>query len=224
MVTATYRETPPPAALADSATWQQCDFRQEAQADALVDAAVAAMGGLDVLLHAAGTWSPGSAGDLSEQQLDHMLATNVKATVFANQAAFRVMRENGGRIINLGSSEGVTGVPYAAGYSLAKGAVHSWTRSAARAWGQYGITVNALAPAVETPGADRFREFIGPEGAAALNDRIAESSPIASSLGEGLGDPIRDLGPMMVFLASEGSRYITGQLLAVSGGGMMLGA
>jgi 3-oxoacyl-[acyl-carrier protein] reductase len=223
-VTATYRETPPPASLADSATWLQCDFREEAQANSAIDAAVAGMGGLDVLLHAAGTWRAGAAGELTEDHLDYMLATNVKATVFANQAAFRVMRASGGRIINLGSSEGVTGVPYASSYSLAKGAVHSWTRSAARAWGSFGITVNALAPAVETPGADRFREFIGPEGAAMLNERIAEATPIASSLGKGLGDPIRDLGPMMVFLASEGSRYITGQLLAVSGGGMMLGA
>ncbi|MCW2522784.1 MAG: family NAD(P)-dependent oxidoreductase [Frankiales bacterium] len=223
-LTATYHQTPPPERLTSLADWVQCDFRQEAQANRTVQAAAAAMGGLDVLLHAAGTWRAGAAGQLSEEDLDFMLATNVKATVFANQAAFHVMADDGGHIINLGSSEGVTGVPYASSYSLAKGAVHSWTRSAARAWGQHGITVNALAPAVETPGADRFREFIGPEGAASLNERIAESTPIASSLGKGLGDPIRDLGPMMVFLASVGSRYVTGQLLAVSGGGMMLGA
>jgi 3-oxoacyl-[acyl-carrier protein] reductase len=223
-LTATYHQTSPPDSLASLATWVQCDFRQQSQASATVHAAAVAMGGLDVLLHAAGTWRPGSAGELSEEDLDFMLNTNVKATVFANQAAFHEMAANGGHIVNLGSSEGVTGVAYASAYSLAKGAVHSWTRSAARAWGPHGVTVNALAPAVETPGADRFREFIGPQAAASLDERIAESTPIASSLGHGLGDPIRDLGPMMVFLASAGSRFVTGQLLAVSGGGMMLGA
>ncbi|MGX7680076.1 SDR family NAD(P)-dependent oxidoreductase [Jatrophihabitans sp. DSM 45814] len=223
-VTATYRQSAPPARLADTAQWLQCDFRRQEEADRTVTEAASSMGGLDVLLHAAGTWAPGSAGELTEADLDFMLATNIKGTVFANQAAFRAMREKGGSIINLGSSEGVTGVPYAASYSLSKGAVHSWTRSAARAWGPSGVTVNALAPAVETPGADRFRAFIGPEGAAAMNDRLSEAMPIASSAGQGLGDPVRDLGPMMVFLASTGSRFITGQLLAVSGGSMMLGA
>ena len=181
------------------------------------------MGGLDVLLHAAGTWRPGSAGELSEDELDFMLATNVKATVFANQAAFHAMAEHGGHIINLGSSEGVTGVPYAAGYSLAKGAVHSWTRSAARAWGEFEVTVNALAPAMETPGAQRFYDFVGPEAAAAIRAGMAQQTPIRSSLGEGLGDPVRDLGPTMVFLAGEGSRYLTGQIFSVSGGSMMFG-
>ena len=99
------------------------------------------------------------------------------------------------------------------------------TRSAAKAWGSFGVTVNALAPAVETPGADRFREFVGPEGAAMMKQRLPESMPVPSTLGLGLlGDPIQDLGPVMVFLASVGSRFVTGQLLAVSGGSMMLGA
>jgi 3-oxoacyl-[acyl-carrier protein] reductase len=224
-VSATYHRAGPPGHLADRAHWWQCDFRDEAQADRTVAAAADAMGGLDVLLHSAGTWGPGVPGEITEENLDHMLATNVKATVFANQAAFRAMRSDGGRIINLGSSEGVTGMPYSSTYSLAKGAVHSWTRSAAKAWGSFGVTVNALAPAVETPGADRFREFVGPEGAAMMKQRLPESMPVTSTLGLGsLGDPIRDLGPVMVFLASVGSRFVTGQLLAVSGGSMMLGA
>jgi NAD(P)-dependent dehydrogenase (short-subunit alcohol dehydrogenase family) len=224
-VTATYRETPAPDRLAGAATWIQCDFRSAEQADQGVAAAVSAMGGLDVLVHAAGTWGPGVPGDLTEDNLEHMLATNVKATVYANQAAYRVMRDTGGRIVNFGSGEGVSGMPFSASYSIAKGAVHSWTRSAAKAWGQYGITVNALAPAVETPGTDRFRAFIGPEGAAAMAAQMAQHMPITSALGPGLlGDPIQDLGPVLIFLASDGSRFVTGQLLAVGGGQMMLGA
>jgi len=226
-VAATYRNSPPPESLATAASWLHCDLRGPEQADKALATAAEAMGGLDVVLHAAGTWGPGPAGEITEENLDFMLDTNVKATVFTNQAAFRLMRDagQGGRIINLGSGEAVTGITWSSSYALAKGAVHSWTRSAAKAWGRYGITVNAVAPAVETPGAQRFREFLGPEAAAMIKKRTPETRPIAGSLGaDELGDPVRDLGPVLVFLASTGSHFVTGQLLAVSGGSMMLGA
>lgn len=93
------------------------------------------------------------------------------------------------------------------------------------AWGKHAITVNAVVPAVETPGAERLRAFLGPQPAAAMTEQTAQRLSVASSLGSGqLGDPVRDLGPVLVFLASEGSRFITGQLLSVSGGLLMLGA
>lgn len=227
VIAATYRDSPPPASLSTAATWLRCDLRSPDQADEVVAAAASAMGGLDVLLHAAGTWGPGPAGEITEENLDFMLNTNVKATVFTNQAAYRLMRDagQGGRIINLGSGEAVTGITWSSSYALAKGAVHAWTRSAAKAWGRYGITVNAVAPAVETPGAERFREYLGPQAAAMIKQGTAQSRPIAGSLGaEELGDPARDLGPVLVFLAGPGSRFVTGQLLAVGGGSLMLGA
>lgn len=152
--------------------------------------------------------------------MEFLLATNVKSTVFTNQAVFEHMKAAGGAIINLGSSEGVTGNPIAAAYSLTKAAVHGWTRAAARAWGRYGITVNSLAPAVDTPGADRFRDHIGVDALPFVEQRIAE----AIVIGGKLGDPVADLGPALVFLASPGARFITGQLLAVDGGAMMVGA
>ena len=227
-VTATYRETPPENGVGTEdgrLQWLRCDFRDEAAAQATILEASQQMGGLDVLLHAAGRWEPGVPGALTADELDRMLDTNVKATVFANQAAFRVMSQSdGGRIINLGSGEGVSGVPHAAAYALSKAAVHAWTRSAAKAWGSAGVTVNALAPAVETPGADRLRDFLGADGAEALASQLQRTMPIASARGEGLGDPVLDLGPMMVFLASTGSRFVTGQLLSVTGGLLMLGA
>jgi NAD(P)-dependent dehydrogenase (short-subunit alcohol dehydrogenase family) len=224
-LTATYRETPPPDHLGSLATWFSCDFRRPEQADQGVDRAVAEMGGLDVLIHAAGRWGSGIPGQLTEDDLEAMLATNLKATVYANQAAFRHMREHGGQIVNFGSSEGVSGTSFSASYSTAKGAVHSWTRSAALAWGKHAVTVNAVLPAVETPGGERFRDFIGPEAAAGLGEQLAQRMAVAGSLGPGqLGDPVRDLGPVLVFLASDGAQFITGQLLSVSGGLLMLGA
>jgi NAD(P)-dependent dehydrogenase (short-subunit alcohol dehydrogenase family) len=130
------------------------------------------------------------------------------------------MQGHGGRIINLGSAEGVMGSPISASYAAAKAAVHAWTRSAAKVWASQNITVNALAPAMDTPGADRLRDFLGPDAAPFLDQQLQGAIP----LGGKLGDPARDLGPMLVFLAGDGARFITGQLLAVDGGLMMLGA
>jgi NAD(P)-dependent dehydrogenase (short-subunit alcohol dehydrogenase family) len=159
---------------------------------------------------------------LTEEDLDYLISTNLKATVFVNQASFEHMT-GGGAIVNLGPCEGVHSNPDAH-YSATKAAVHSWTRAAARRWRHRGITVNALAPAVETPGAERVREQVGSEGAVLFEERIRSVMPVAGKFGSGrLGDPVDDLGPMLVFLAGRGAHFITGQLLAVDGGVMMLG-
>ncbi len=225
-VAATYHRQEPAESAATRAFWLQGDLADADRADTTVGAAAEKLGGLDVLLHAAGTWAPGAPGEITAEHLDRMLDANLRTTVHANQSAYRLMRqqEGGGRIINLGSSEGVGGVALSAGYALAKGAVHSWTRSAAKAWGQHGITVNAVAPAVETPGSRRFREALGPQAEVFLQ-QMSRARPITGSLGEGrLGDPVRDLGPVLVFLAGPGAHFLTGQLLPVSGGSLMLGA
>jgi 3-oxoacyl-[acyl-carrier protein] reductase len=215
---ATYHRTPPPAD-ADVA-WLQCDLRDSAAVDAMVDEAVQILGGLDVLLHAAGLWQPGIPGQITGEDIDFLVDTNLKATIFANQAAYKVMRENGGRIINFGSGEAVMGSPISAVYAATKGAVAAWTRSIAKAWAADNVTAVALAPAVQTPGADRLRDFLGPEMSELIDQQIKATIP----LGGALGDPARDLGPVLVFLAGEGSRFITGQLIAVDGGLVMLGA
>lgn len=219
-VAATFHQTPPPDRLADAATWVRCDCRQREEVERVVAEVTEKLGGLDVLLHAAGLWQGSVPGRIIEADLEFMSSTNLAATVWTNQAAFAAMQSHGGRIINLGSAEGITGNPIAALYSATKAAVHARTRSAAKAWAYAGVTVNAVAPAVETPGAQRLRDYLGPHGAALLEQQIQAAIP----LGGKLGDPLRDLTPMLVFLAGEGSRFITGQLLAVDGGLAMLGA
>ena len=219
-VAAVSHRTDPAERLIGRAHWLRADLRDRAQVVRVIDEAHDALGGLDVLLHAAGLWMPSTPEALDEADLDFLLATNVKSTVYTNQAAFEHMKGTGGAIVNLGSSEGVKGNPAAAAYALTKAAVHGWTRSAAKAWGRYGITVNSLSPAVYTPGSERFFESVGPEARPVVEQRIADMIVIGGKL----GDPITDLGPMIVFLASPGARFITGQLLAVDGGAMMVGA
>jgi 3-oxoacyl-[acyl-carrier protein] reductase len=217
-VAATYHRTTP-ADDAPDVTWLQCDVRDTESVDTAVDSAATALGGLDVLVNAAGLWQPGVPGSITSDEIDFLLATNVKATVLTNQAAHRVMREKGGQIINFGSAEAVMGSPIAAVYAATKGAVQAWTRSAAKAWGADRVTVNALAPAVQTAGADRLRDFLGPDVAPFIDQQMKLSIP----LGGKLGDPTDDLGPVLVFLASAGARFITGQLIPVDGGLAMVG-
>jgi 3-oxoacyl-[acyl-carrier protein] reductase len=216
-VAATYHQTPPPDGLV--ATWLQCDVRDPDAVSRVVQQAAADFGGLDVLVNAAGLWQPGIPGYIGAEDISFLLDTNVKATILTNQAAYAVMKGKGGRIINFGSSEAVMGSPISAVYAATKGAVQAWTRSAAQAWAADKITVNALAPAVQTPGADRLREFLGPEAGALIDQQLRARIP----LGGALGDPARDLGPVLVFLAGSGSGFITGQLLAVDGGLIMVG-
>jgi 3-oxoacyl-[acyl-carrier protein] reductase len=218
-VVATYHQTAPPEVAGVS--WVQCDVRDCAAVDAMVADAARNLGGLDVLLHAAGLWQAGIPGQITGDEIDFLVDTNLKATVFTNQAAYAVMRKTGGgRIINFGSGEAVMGSPISAIYAATKGAVAAWTRSIARAWAAEKVSAIALAPAVQTPGADRLREFLGPEAAEFIDQQIKATIP----LGGALGDPVDDLGPTLVFLCSEGSRFITGQLIAVDGGLVMLGS
>jgi 3-oxoacyl-[acyl-carrier protein] reductase len=217
-VVATYHRTDP-AGDAAPAVWLQCDVRDAEAVESTFCTAVEELGGLDVLVNAAGLWQAGVPGHISSDDIDFLLATNVKGTILTNQAAHAVMRGNGGRIINFGSSEAVMGSPISAVYSATKGAVQAWTRSAAKAWGADRVTVNALAPAVQTPGADRLREFLGPDAAAFIDQQMKLSIP----LGGKLGDPTGDLGPVLVFLAGDGAGFITGQLIPVDGGLAMVG-
>ena len=215
---ATYHRT---AAAGDApdVTWLQCDVRDAESVDNAFAGAVRELGGLDVLVNAAGLWQPGVPGQITSDEIDFLLATNVKATILTNQAAHTAMRENGGQIINFGSAEAVMGSPMAAVYAATKGAVQAWTRSAAKAWGADRVTVNALAPAVQTAGADRLREFLGPDIAPFIDQQMKLSIPVGGKL----GDAVDDLGPVLVFLASPGAKFITGQLIPVDGGLAMVG-
>ncbi|MCY1461631.1 3-oxoacyl-[acyl-carrier-protein] reductase FabG [compost metagenome] len=105
-------------------------------------------------------------------------------------------------------------MPGAAHYAASKGAVLAWTRTLAQEWARHGITVNALAPMIWTPMYDVHRAKMSAEELAAHDQMLSRIIP----LGGKLGNAEQDLAPVMVFLAGEGSRFITGQTLCVDGG------
>ena len=203
------------AAGPGSATFMRLDVSNAADVEATFDLAAERLGGLDVLAHPAAIQRSGDAASVTVDDWDAMFAVNVRGTMLANQAAYRLMAPNKrGSIINFGSISGLRPEAVAPAYSASKGAVHSWTRTAAAAWGPDGVRGNAILPAIATPMYDAAIARLDDEGRTA-NYWMNEAS---IALGHAYGDPDRDLGPVMVFLASEASRFITGQLLPVDGG------
>jgi 3-oxoacyl-[acyl-carrier protein] reductase len=196
-------------------TFQPADIGDRGQVDTVFADAVGRMGGLDVLANIAGVHRHAPGDDVPQDVLEWMFKTNVYGTIYTNAAAYRTMEQAGaGVIINFGSESGLTAEPNNATYGATKGAVHSWTRSIARDWGPKGIRVNAVLPYVVTPMYEEFREALTPEELAAHDKQTAEQIP----LGGRFGDPATQLAPVMVFLASDASRFVTGQLIPVDGG------
>lgn len=219
-VAAFHHSSPPPPELRERCAWVACDARDPRSVDAAFAEALDTLGGIDVLIAAAGSWRASTPETLDPDELTDMLDTNLRSVVLSNQAAFRQMRDQGGgQIVNLGSTEAVKGNPLAPHYAAAKAGVHAWTRSAALAWGRHGVSVNAVAPAVSTPGSRRLMESLGPERAAAFAQQLTTLIP----LGGRLGDPAEDLAPVLLFLGSPGARFMTGQLIGVNGGILMQG-
>ncbi|MDF2443065.1 MAG: hypothetical protein JWR01_1268 [Subtercola sp.] len=202
------------AAGPGSVSFQTVDVADRAAVDSSVDEAVAELGGLDVLVNVAGLQRSALAGDIADDLWEHIYRVNVLGTVHTNQAAFRHMKANAaGSIVNFGSMSGFVGELGNAVYGSSKAAVHTWTRTVAKEWGPFGITVNAVLPYVTTPMFDKYRSSLTADELAAYDAEIVRTVPLGR-----LGDADKDLAPVMVFLASEASHFITGQLIPVDGG------
>jgi NAD(P)-dependent dehydrogenase (short-subunit alcohol dehydrogenase family) len=167
-----------------------------------------------VLIHAAGI-APFAPSESTQLDLwDRVMAINATGTMLTNQAAFRHLEDRGGAILNFASAAGLDGLPRKAAYSASKGAVLAWTRTVAAEWGRYGITVNAIAPAIWTPMYDKTRSEMSADQLAAHDAQMAQAIP----LGGKLGNIDHDFVPVMAFFASEGARFVTGQTISIDGG------
>lgn len=196
------------------ARYHHCDIADADQVAEVFADATGWMGGLDVMANIAGVERTAPAQDIGREHWDLIFDVNVRGTLHTNQAAFAHLRARGGRIINFGSAAGISGMPGAAHYAASKGAILAWTRTVAQEWAAQRITVNAVAPMIWTPMYDAHRAKMSTEQLAEHDRHLASIIP----LGGRLGDAERDLAPVMVFLASEGSGFITGQTLCVDGG------
>ena len=208
------------AKIADQvgADFISCDVSDQSSVTTAVSQAVEQLGGLDVLVHAAGI-APGSpAVDTSLTTWNDVMTVNATGTFLTNLAVYPHLAERGGRIINFASGAGVNGYPMKPAYAASKGAVLAWSRSIAVEWAPNAITVNCLAPAIWTPMYDKTRSEMTPEALAAHDGLLQARIP----LGGRLGDPDHDLVPVVAFLASDASRFMTGQVFCVDGGMLMM--
>ncbi len=128
------------------------------------------------------------------------------------QSAFPHLKERGGSIVNFGTRQGIYGEPGDGIYGANKEGVRALSRSAAREWGQFGIRVNVINPAGFSPAAAHFSEQ-NPERWQQYMDAISLRR---------FGDLDTDIAPVALFLASEDSRYVTGQTINADGGQIML--
>lgn len=203
------------AAGPGSAEFYKLNVTDRGEVDARFAQAAADMGGLDVMVNVAGVQAFVDVANVDAAAYRRLFDINVLGTMNTNGSAFLIMKASGsGNIINFGSESGLTGEPDNAVYGATKGAVHTWTRSVARQWGPAGVRVNAVLPYVVTPMYEKFREALSAQDLAKHDEEVRSSIP----LGGKFGDPAIDLAPVMVFLASDATRYITGQLFPVDGG------
>jgi NAD(P)-dependent dehydrogenase (short-subunit alcohol dehydrogenase family) len=185
------------------------DVTDLAAVQAAVDLVVERLGRLDVLVNNAGLGPANPAEDVTEADFDLTMAVNVKGTFFASQAAGRVMiRQGGGRIVNLSSQAGFIALPTESVYCASKAAVAHLTKCLAVEWGEHGITVNAVAPTfIRTDGTSAA--LADPAFEADVRERIAALHRI--------GEPM-DVAGAVVFLASPAASLVTGVTLLVDGG------
>lgn len=187
----------------------QADVRHDDDVRALVDQAVARFGRLDVAVNNAGT--EGTPGPIVNQTADSYAATfdtNVLGTLLSMKHELRVMSAQGsGSIINISSTYGHEGAAYASIYAASKHAVEGLTKSAALEAAATGVRVNAVAPGpTDTGMLDRFT------GTEERKESLKNSVPLGR-----IGKPA-DIAAAVLFLATPGAAFITGQIVTVDGG------
>ncbi len=186
----------------------RADVAKPAEAEALVQTAIEEFGGLDILVNNAGLSRPAMLLKMSEDEWDQVVDVHLKGTFFCTQSAASYMtQQKRGKIINVTSVAGIVGTVGQINYSAAKGGLISFTKSAARELARYHICVNAISLGiVATDMTEKIR----------ADEKLREIY-MNRILLRRFAEP-DDISPAFVFLGSDESSYITGQLLCVDGG------
>jgi len=188
------------------------DISVEENAAAIVAETVERFGGLDILVNNAHASKQASILETTREIWDQSFNTGTMATFYLMRAAYPELKKTRGSIINFASGAGMKGLPNQVAYSAAKEAIRAITRTAATEWAADGIRVNVVSPVALTPGIVQWSKAF-PDA----YQEVVDGIPLGR-----LGDPETDIAPVVVFLGSENSRYMTGQTLMADGGSIKL--
>ena len=194
--------------LGSDAIAVKADVAQKSEAENLVSAAVDKFGRLDILVNNAGFTRPSLMLKMTEDQWDQVVDIHLKGAFLCAQAAgLRMKEQNSGKIINVMSVAGLVGTVGQINYSAAKGGLLSMTKSIARELARYNVCSNVISLGiVATDMTEKIR-----------SDEKLKEIYMNRILLKRFAEP-KDISPAFVFLASDDSDYITGQLLCVDGG------
>ena len=192
-----------------NARFTQADVSQKSDVEALVNLTLKEFSRIDILVNNAGITRDALLMRMKDEDWETVLHANLTGTMYCARAVLRtMMRQKSGRIINVSSVVGLMGNAGQANYAASKAGIIGLTKSMAKEIGSRGITVNAIAPG-----------FITTDMTADLSEtdqeRIRDMIPLAT-----FGTP-EDVAGLALFLASDASRYITGQAIQVDGGMVM---
>ena len=187
------------------------DVSDRAAVDALVADTASTHGRLDVVANVAGIYRRGDVLSITDEMLDQILAVNLKGTLYMCQAAAQVMIEQGsGSIINVASGAVDAGAAGTCAYAMSKAAVVQLTRNLATEVGRKGVRVNVVAPGwIDTPMTAANDDY------EAMRDMMKAVQPLRQ-----IGQP-EDIANAILFLASDASSFMTGQILRPNGGVQM---
>ena len=196
-------------ALGRKAIAVQANVASPADAEAIAQRALDEFGHIDILVNNAGITRDALIPRMSEQDWDLVIDTNLKGTFNCTKAVTRTMlKQKSGKIVNVASVMGLIGNPGQANYSASKAGIIGLTKTTAKELGSRGINVNAIAPGfIQTAMTDELSESV-------RND-IASQIPLTR-----LGTP-EDVAKLVLFLCTDDSSYITGQVINVDGGMVM---
>jgi meso-butanediol dehydrogenase/(S,S)-butanediol dehydrogenase/diacetyl reductase len=203
---------PPELANLDSVDWIETDLSQTDSYASIAQAAQQTFGKVDTLINNAGFMFEKTLDEMQLDEWNRMLAVNLTAPVFLSKQLLPLLRaDGGGSIINIGSIEGLAANPEHAAYCASKGGLHALTRAMAVDLGKDDIRVNAIAPGwIRSELCDEYLN-VQKNPQQAWQD-LYKMHPVGR-----IGEP-EDVGKLAVYLASDDSTFVTGQVIVIDGG------